>query len=321
MPRILERTVLFADLRGSTGLFERLGNAAASTLVTGAVGLIGECVERGGGHVVKTLGDGLMAVFEDATRAVAAADAMHLALQRPPRGSGAATAASVAAGALKLQVAMARGEVVEIESDCFGDAVNVAARLLDHAGDNETLVTVDVLAGLQPSQQVRFRALDRLQLRGRAEPVQVHLLQSRQAVTDGAATQFGDALPLPGEPEALRLKWRGQERIFATAQLPLVLGRSPQAGCCIDDSRVSRSHARIDWHGGAFQFTDLSFNGSYVRFAHDRAVLSLRRGSCTLHGSGEIGLGVPPGGDASAPVLHFEVLRLGEDILHAAGAR
>jgi class 3 adenylate cyclase len=63
MPRILERTVLFADLRGSTGLFERLGNAAASTLVTGAVGLLGECVERGGGHVVKTLGDGLMAVF------------------------------------------------------------------------------------------------------------------------------------------------------------------------------------------------------------------------------------------------------------------
>ena len=307
MARILERTVLFADLRGSTGLFERLGNAAASTLVTGAVTLLGECVERGGGHVVKTLGDGLMAVFEDTPRAVAAADAMHQALQRAARGG-----AVPAAGALKLQVAMARGEVVEIESDCFGDAVNVAARLLDHAGDNETLVTVDVLAGLQPAQQMRFRALDRLQLRGRAEPVQVHLLQGRQAIADGAATQFGDALPLPGQPEALRLVWGGQERIFATAQLPLVLGRSPQAGCCVDDSRVSRSHARIDWHGGAFQFTDLSFNGSYVRFTHDRAVLSLRRGSCTLHGSGEIGLGVPPG-DARAPVVRFEVLRLTED--------
>jgi hypothetical protein len=278
------------------------------------VGLLGECVDRAGGHVVKTLGDGLMAVFEHTGAAVASADAMHQALERPPRGSGAATAADVAADALKLQVAMARGEVVEIESDCFGDAVNVAARLLDHAGDNETLVTVDVLAGLQPAQQMRFRALDKLQLRGRAEPVQVHLLQGRSAPMDGAATQFGDALPLPGEPEALRLVWRGQERIFATAQLPLVLGRSPQAGCCIDDSRVSRSHARIDWHGGAFQFTDLSFNGSFVRFAHDRAVLSLRRGSCTLHGRGEIGLGVPPG-DARAPVLRFEVLRQGDNRL------
>ena len=47
-----------------------------------------------------------------------------------------------------MQVGLARGEVVEMSGDCFGDAVNVAARLLDHAGDNETLVTVDVLRGL-----------------------------------------------------------------------------------------------------------------------------------------------------------------------------
>lgn len=301
MARITERTVLFADLRGSTSLFERLGNAAASALVTGAVSQLAERVARAGGRVVKTLGDGLMAVFDEAAQAVGAADGMHLALQSPPRG------AAVAPGVLKLQVAMARGEVVEIGGDCFGDAVNVAARLLDHAGDNETLVTVDVLAGLLPTQQGRFRALERLQLRGRAEGVQVHLLLGHHGAAEGAATQLADVLPA-AEDEVLRLVWRGRERLVATSQLPLVFGRSPQAGFCIDDSRVSRSHARIDWHGGAFQFTDLSFNGSYVRFAHDTAVLALRRGACTLHGSGEIGLGVPPG-KARAPVLRFEVLR------------
>ena len=38
----------------------------------------------------------------------------------------------------------------------------------------------------------------------------------------------------------------------------MVLGRSPQAQFRVDDSRVSRSHARVDWHGGSFQLTDLS---------------------------------------------------------------
>jgi class 3 adenylate cyclase len=55
-------------------------------------------------------------------------------------------------------VALARGEVVEMGGDCFGDAVNVAARLLDHAGDNETLVTVDVLQGLPVDLHRAFAA-------------------------------------------------------------------------------------------------------------------------------------------------------------------
>jgi adenylate cyclase len=90
-----------------------------------------------------------------------------------------------------------------------------------------------------------------------------------------------------------------------------VLGRSPQATYCIDDARVSRTHARIDWHGGSFQLIDLSFNGTYVRFRNDTEVVSLRRGTCTLHGSGTIGLGASPI-DAQAPCVKFEVMRFSD---------
>ena len=65
-----------------------------------------------------------------------------------------------------LQPILALGEVVEMSGDCYGDAVNVSARLLDHAGDNETLVTGEVLQGLTLEQRSRFRSLDRLVLRG-----------------------------------------------------------------------------------------------------------------------------------------------------------
>jgi hypothetical protein len=93
--------------------------------------------------------------------------------------------------------------------------------------------------------------------------------------------------------------------------LPVILGRSPQATYIIDDNRVSRSHARIDWHGGAFHITDLSYNGTYVRFDHDREVIALRRNACTLHGSGVIGLGTPPT-EAVSPSVRFEVMRFAD---------
>lgn len=309
MTRIIERTVLFADLRGSTSLFEQLGNAEATSVVTHTVNTLATRVTDGGGVVVKTLGDGLMAVFAQSAAAVAASDRMHDALDQLVN-RGRAHGASAGLRALRLQVALAHGEVVEMAGDCFGDAVNVAARLLDHAGDNETLITGEVLAGLPPDQMVRFRTLDRMHLRGKLEPVQVHLLGNRRGGGDIAATQFGDAMPSI-EPEAIRLVWLDMNRVFSGAQLPVVLGRSPQAAYCIDDNRVSRSHARISWHGGTFQLTDLSYNGTYVRFANDEDLVSLRRGNCTLHGSGTIGLGAPPT-DAGTPVVRFEVMRFSD---------
>ncbi len=307
MTQISDRTILFADLRGSTALFEVLGNAEATSLVTQCVAALAPPVTSQGGHVVKTLGDGLMAVFAVPAQAVKAAMQMQDALAGIVARSH-EKGASTGLKSLRLQVAVSRGEVVELDGDCFGDAVNVAARLLDHAGDNETLVTAPVLAGLGRSVKPLFRSLDQLVLRGRVEPVQVYAHGGRRG-SDTAATQFGDMAPA-AEPDAIRLDWLDRNQLFASRQMPVVLGRSPQAHYCVDDSRVSRSHARLDWHGGSFQLSDLSYNGTYVRFG-DGEIVSLRRGSCLLHGSGAIGLGGSPA-DPSSACVRFEVLRYGD---------
>ncbi|MEK8050613.1 adenylate/guanylate cyclase domain-containing protein [Ideonella sp. DXS22W] len=304
MTRIAERTVLFADLRGSTALYETLGNAEATSVVTHTVATLARSVPAAGGLVIKTLGDGLMAVFDAPSSGLNAALLMHDGLEHLV-SRGRERGASAGLRGLRLQVALARGEIVEMGGDCFGDAVNVAARLLDHASDNETLITAEVLAGLAPDQKKRFRSLDWMHLRGRAEPVQVHVSGGRRGL-DMPVTQFGP-VPSTTEPEAVRLSWGAAEEIFDGGSMPIVLGRSPQAQFRVDDSRVSRSHARIDWHGGAFQVTDLSYNGTYVRFASSDDVVSLRRGRCMLHGSGTIGLGGSPT-DPGAPVVRFEVL-------------
>ena len=310
MTRIIERTVLFADLRGSTALYESLGNAEATAVVTHSVAELATVVVQCCGAVVKTLGDGLMAMFEQAADAVEAADQMHEALElmalaeAGKRGPRRATLQG-----LRLQVGLARGEVVEMAGDVFGDAVNVAARLLDHAGDNETLATAAVLEALPGAGRTRFRSLDRMQLRGRVEAVHVHLLEAPR-FGDTAATTYGD-IPPAAEPEGIRLVWLDVNRVYAGPSLPVVLGRSPQANYCIDDSRVSRSHARIDWHGGAFQLTDLSYNGTYVRFSSETEIVGLRRSTCTLHGNGVMGLGASPL-DPTAPSVRFEVMKFSD---------
>ncbi len=332
MTQVLQRTVLFADLRGSTSMYETLGNAEATAVVTRSVSLLARIVAKRGGQVVKTLGDGLMAVFETPAASIAAADDMHDSMSRVSMGDDAEaevvrddpdagdeaenideaqTLPPRPAVPLKLQVGLAHGEIVEMSGDVFGDAVNVAARLLDHAGDNETLATSSVVELLGDWERSRFRSLDRMQLRGRVEPVHVYLQEAVRRFGDTAATAYGDMLLPTPEPEGIRLVWLDLNRIYAGASLPVVLGRSPQATYIIDDNRVSRSHARIDWHGGTFQLVDLSYNGTYVRFDNDPEIISLRRGACTLHGSGVIGLGASPS-EPISPCVRFEVMRFAD---------
>ena len=90
MSRIAERIVLFADLRGSTALFESLGNARATAVVTRCIDEVALCVSAHQGTVVKTLGDGLMAVFDTAADAFACARRMQDTLGSAAAGAPAA---------------------------------------------------------------------------------------------------------------------------------------------------------------------------------------------------------------------------------------
>ncbi|MEY4763838.1 MAG: hypothetical protein RI907_511 [Pseudomonadota bacterium] len=303
-----ERAILFADLRGSTALYLKLGNAEAATVVTHSLAMLGQIIAKAGGRVIKTLGDGLMAVFDDAERSVEAASNLHDSLERiAPVNDG----LPARAPAIKLKVAIAWGEMVEVDGDCFGDAVNVAARLLDLAGDNETLTTAQLLRMLPSDQHEHFRSIDKLHLRGRKEPVAV-LRMDGQRFGDTMTTMVMDA-PMSDMPDGIRVVCQKQERVFSTASMPLVLGRSPQASVCVSDSRVSRSHARIESHSGHIYLSDLSYNGTHVKFDHDDQVLTLRRGTCTLHGCGIITLGAPPN-DPSATRIEFEVLSFSDTL-------
>ena len=298
-----EVTVVFADLTGSTGVFEALGNAKATQAITRLTDWMGKvCVARHG-HVVKNLGDGVLMVFTKNTDAIEAVTEMQrLHTERiktwPEKLK------------MRLQVGLARGEVIEQAGDYFGDAVNVASRLSDLSGPDQILGTDTVINGLPSDTLVRFRSLGAMDIRGRNEACMVYRVEwQNEVLTDFftvpaglTPTPFTKSVPQIG---AIKLSWLDVEATFTSTQLPIHIGRVADSQFIVNDPRVSRLHAKIIWRTGKFYLEDVSSYGTWVRFAGGDAIVALRRQECVLLVEGEIALGAPFE-DFTVPTVSFK---------------
>ena len=299
-----EVTVVFADLTGSTGVFESLGNAKATQAITRLTQWIGKVCVAKHGQVVKNLGDGVLMVFTDNTQAVDAVAEMQLThTQRIKTWPDQLK--------MRLQIGMARGEVIEQDGDFFGDAVNVASRLADLSGPGQILGTDSVINQLPPDSLVRFRSLGSMDIRGRNEACTVYRVEWQNEVLSDF---FTVPAPLSASPFASKvtaqmgvidLSWLDVEASFTSAQLPIHLGRDAEAQFVVDDPRVSRLHAKITWRAGKFYLEDVSSYGTWVRFAGGEAIVALRRQECVLLVAGEIALGASFE-DFTVPTVSFK---------------
>lgn len=225
-------TVVFADITGSTALFEAVGNERATAAVTQLTDWMGETVTTHGGRVVKTLGDGVLGVFEDGASGVAAMAAM----MRSHRQRMHAWPRELR---LDLRAGLASGEIVQVDGDCYGDAVNVAARLSERAGPREiwaTESTVEQAGSVDGTWFVRLGAMD---LRGRSEPIVMYQVEWRDgeegdSVTMQAALPSA-VVPLDSGSACLELSWGGAHRAFLSTQTPVHLGRATQAEVHVGD--------------------------------------------------------------------------------------
>lgn len=286
-----EVTVVFADLTGSTGVFEVLGNVKATQVVTRLTDWIGKVCASKQGRVVKNLGDGVLMVFarnDDAIEAVIEMQRSHTErIKTWPDNAK-----------MRLQVGLARGEVIEQDADFFGDAVNLASRLSDLSGPEQILGADSVIDQLAADSTVRVRSLGAMEIRGRNEACMVYRVEWQNEIpTDFFTIPAGlMASPLTGtvpQVGAIKLSWLDVEATFISKVLPVYLGRVAEAQFVVSDPRVSRLHARISWRAGKFHLEDVSSYGTWVRFAGSSAVVSLRRQECVLLVEGEIALGAP----------------------------
>ena len=312
-----ELTIAFVDLTGSVSVFETLGNDRATKAVTKLTQWIGSMGAEGGGTVVKMLGDGVLMSFANNGEAV---DAMvriqqehaKRLLQWPDRLK------------IMMQIGMARGQVVVVDGDCFGDAVNVASRLSDLAGPEQIMVTDTVIRKLGVRHNnVRSRSLGPMRIKGRVEPCEVFRIEWQPEMLSEFLTLPADLQALGSSKNAMfggvELRWLDERQTFNLIDLPMKIGRVPEADFVVGDPRVSRLHASIDIRSGNYVLEDISSYGTWVRFAGGDNVIALRRQECLLHSDGEIAMGAPFS-DFSAPTVAF-TLRDGNVMAGPGGIR
>lgn len=312
-------TVVFADLVGSTGLYESLGDAAASRFVTGLITTLSKTFESHRGRVVKLLGDGLFVLFSSEADALAACVAVQQLLQdhplHPTRPAGAALAA------VQMQLGMESGDVVEIDGDCFGDAVNSAARLADLAGGGQILATALVRNALPGVLKNLLHSLGPLFLRGKTDATEVFRVQWHDEV-ESDFTIMGASIAAPLRTGRLSLRLHtcdGQvhghavvlESPYGRAHIGRAMhsaeGMDTAQSIVITDARVSRLHCSIAWRGTHWVLADVSSFGTWVYVGEQSKAVALRRGECQLVGAGYISLGCERTADA-APVVHYQSL-------------
>ncbi len=292
-------TVVFADVVGSTGLFEQLGDANASLLMNNLTGRLGKVFEEHNGRVVKLLGDGVFAVFPDAGSAITACVTLQARFKAEP---------VIPAGAktpIQMQMGVESGELVEIDGDCFGDAVNSASRLADLAGADQILTTQHVWEELVAAQRPLLRSLGPMHLRGKAQTSHIYRVEW-QTDRDLDATAMGMSMYTPNLHQTLSLTLLGRTQVFQLTSSGITIGRSTEASLPVLDPRVSRVHATICSRGGQIVLSDASSFGTWVYFGNQAEAVALRRTECFLVGFGQLSLGCQIDAD-KAPLVAFEV--------------
>lgn len=276
-----QSAVLFADVCDSTRLYETVGDESALAAINDCLGLLGKLTRENHGRVVKTLGDGLMAVFPDASRAILSACEMQASVTKlPPIGKS----------RLALRIGCNYGLVLEQpnDKDIFGDTVNVAARLANFARPGQIIATKATVADLSPVFRTGTRNLDVIQVKGKSDPI--HVVEILWSDTDDATLVANRTYGADRDLVKLHLTYRQSAFTMGQDCTRLTIGRDPSSTIVVETPTASRQHSRIEFRSDRFVYIDQSTNGSYITINGDKE-LRLIREEFILRGSGWIGLG------------------------------
>ena len=271
-------TVLFADLADSTKLYQTQGDVEAHQLVIDSLQRMQIIVERHHGMLLKTVGDAVLASFEQANSAYLAS----VDIQREHQ-----------ALSLSVRVGFHHGEVIPDGGDVYGNSVNLAARVAAFAEANEICTTEDTVSQLSIRHRSKALYLDSVDFKGISTPMPVYRVQW---VDDDAETAIVTAVSRNVRYQTnnvLDLLIAGTRIRIDSGNPVVTFGRAMGNDVVIDSESASRNHAKIELVRGRILIHDSSTNGTYI----SRSGLAsefIRRESASLGNIGKIGLGFIP---------------------------
>ncbi len=164
------RTILFTDVEGSTALTDRLGDAKARELLREHERIVREALKSHGGAEVKTMGDGFMASFSSATKALECAIAMQRAF---------AEHNETAEEPIRVRIGLNAGEPIAEDDDLFGTAVNLAARITAQGKGGEILAS-EAVRQIVAGKKFPFSDLGETTLRGFEDRAHIYQVSWRE---------------------------------------------------------------------------------------------------------------------------------------------
>jgi len=270
--------VLFADVSGSTRLYDSVGDTLALAAIGRCLELVGGVCAGHGGRVVKTIGDEVMAVFPAVDQAAMAAAEMQARISELEPVGGTR---------LAIRVGFHVGPAIEVSGDVFGDSVNVAARMTALAKGQQVILSAETAAALSPLLRARVREIDQLTVKGKQQDIGIFELiwQASEADLTSLSTR-----PMRRREARILLRHGAREIELGEVRSSVTLGRDQQNDVVIADKMASRMHARIERRRDKFVLVDQSSNGTYVRIDGEPEI-QLRREEMILRNRGRVCFG------------------------------
>lgn len=291
--------IMFADIAGSTKLYDSLGNEEANRLIQQCIDRLTAITAQHNGTVIKTIGDEIMASFANAD------DAIDAAVQMQNNISGDES------NVLSIRVGLQYGPAISKEGDLFGDAVNVAARMAGVAKAKQIVTTEWCIQKLTDDRKKNARLFDHAKVKGKDEELNIYIINWEE---DGNATKFATAYSMKNISSSkmlMVLKYTGKEQILTDQDMvtAFTIGRDGTCNISLNANYASRSHVSLSINRGKFVLTDHSSNGTYVRFKGQEDMF-LRRETLPLIGDGYISLGEAVN-EHSPTIISFSILQTG----------
>lgn len=292
MPRDIELAILFADVVGSTRLFELLGDVRARDMIATCIDVMRNATEKNSGTVIKTMGDEVMATFPSADEALTAASQMQQQIT-------ANSQLKIDGHAVAIRVGCHFGPVVLENRDVFGATVHTANRMTSQAKAGQIVTTAATVSQLSADWRAAVRQIDVATLRGQGNEVALFEVHWQPDEVTSMLPQIAMGTGPSKKTARLRLMMQDREVVVDESRPNIVMGRAEESDLCIKGNLISRLHARIEVSRSKFVLVDQSTNGTFVQTTTGEESF-VRRDSMQIKGEGMIGLGRVP--EAASPL-------------------
>ena len=284
MAKDLEVAILFADVVGSTQLYDQFGDTKASETVAHCLEVMKDATHQFDGTVIKTIGDEVMSTFPTVDDAMSAAAQMQGRITADQEQAKEDERIPVS-----IRIGCHFGPVVQEQNDIFGAAVHTANRMTSQAKAKQIVISGATVEQMSPEWTAQTRQIDVATVRGRIDEVALYeLLWQPDEATSMVPTIEWESKTR--NATKLTLSFRETTVEVTDMKKNVNMGRADDNDLVVKGNLISRIHARVEKRRGKFILIDQSTNGTFLQNVEGDETF-IRRDSTELVGEGIIGLG------------------------------